>query len=112
MCSEISALMPTLKPTAYCIDEVLHRVHQRARSWLPTDAGIERRGLSTMLYSALTSMEMTMGSAIEVSSGKSVFFHKGIVHGFLLSRQRKNATTARRAIVWRKVKTVKIHTLF
>ena len=63
------------------VDHVLHRVHQRKRRHgLLTDLGNKK--LSTMLYSAFTVMESTMGSAMETSSGKiGRSFIKSIVHG-------------------------------
>lgn len=51
------------------VDHVLHRVHQRKRVMACSLIWATKK-LSTMLYSAFTVMESTMGSAMETSSGK------------------------------------------
>ena len=103
MCSEISALMPTLKPIAIALMRFCTGYTSESAVMASSLMRATKR-LSTMLYSALTSMEMTMGSAIEVSNGKIGFsFIKVSFMGFSFSARKKRHTTARRAIVWRKV---------
>lgn len=53
--------------------------------------------LSTMLYSELTIMEITLGSAMEISSGRTgrVFIQVSFISFLLLEKMRtKNHTTA------------------
>ena len=80
--------------------------------------------LSTMLYRELTSIEMTLGNAIDSSSGKTgrVFIKVSftVVRGsFACSEkcgfgaQKSHTTALLGTIVWRKIaNTVKIHTVF
>ena len=58
-----------------------------------------------MLYSALTSIETTMGRAIEVSNGKIGFsFMKVSFMGFSFWHNKNHTTLSRKeSAVWRKV---------
>ena len=86
-----------------CIDEVLHRVHQRERGHgFLTDAGNEEAVHNVVQRVDQHGNDHGQRHRSQQRENR-FFFHKGIVHGFLLFGTQKCHTTARRAIVWRKV---------
>ena len=71
-CSEISALIPTLKPIAMALIRFCTGYTSESAVMASSLMRATNR-LSTMLYSAFTSIETTIGSAMDVNSGKTGF---------------------------------------